>query len=107
MKYLLLIAAGLAAGFLNGFIGSGGGIILIFATALLIPLPHNADITKSVRTKLENGKYYTAGGRVLGVTATGSDLREALDKAYKAVDTITFEKAHHRNDIGQRALRAL
>ena len=58
-------------------------------------------------TKLENGKYYTAGGRVLGVTATGSDLREALDKAYKAVDAITFEKAHHRNDIGQRALRAL
>lgn len=58
-------------------------------------------------TKLENGKYYTAGGRVLGVTATGSDLREALAKAYKAVDAITFEKAHHRNDIGQRALRAL
>ncbi len=58
-------------------------------------------------TKLENGKYYTAGGRVLGVTATGSDLREALDKAYKAVDAITFEKAHHRNDIGQRALKAL
>lgn len=58
-------------------------------------------------TKLENGKYYTAGGRVLGVTATGADLREALDKAYKAVDAITFEKAHHRSDIGQRALRAL
>ena len=58
-------------------------------------------------TKLENGKYYTAGGRVLGVTATGSDLREALDKAYKAVEAITFEKAHHRNDIGQRALKAL
>ena len=58
-------------------------------------------------TKLENGKYYTAGGRVLGVTATGADLREALDKAYKAVDAITFEKAHHRNNIGQRALKAL
>ncbi len=58
-------------------------------------------------TKLENGKYYTAGGRVLGVTATGENLREALDKAYKAVDTITFEKAHHRSDIGQRALKAL
>ena len=58
-------------------------------------------------TKLEGGKYYTAGGRVLGVTATGNDLREALDKAYKAVDTITFEKAHFRKDIGQRALKAL
>lgn len=58
-------------------------------------------------TKLENGKYLTAGGRVLGVTATGSDLREALDKAYKAVGTIGFEKAHYRKDIGQRALKAL
>ncbi len=58
-------------------------------------------------TKLEGGKYYTAGGRVLGVTCTGSDLRTALDNAYKAAETITFEKAHYRKDIGQRALRAL
>lgn len=58
-------------------------------------------------TKLEGGKYYTAGGRVLGVTATGDDLRSALDKAYKAVETITFDKAHYRKDIGQRALKAL
>ncbi len=58
-------------------------------------------------TKLEGGRYYTAGGRVLGVTATGSNLCEALDKAYKAVDTITFDKAHYRKDIGQRALKAL
>ena len=41
------------------------------------------------------------------MTATGDDLRQALDKAYKAVDTITFEKAHFRKDIGQRALKAL
>ena len=58
-------------------------------------------------TRLEGGKYYTAGGRVLGVTATGDDLRQALDKAYKAVESITFEKAHYRRDIGQRALKAL
>ena len=58
-------------------------------------------------TKLEDGNYLTAGGRVLGVTATGDDLRAALDSAYKAVETITFEKAHYRKDIGQRALKAL
>ena len=58
-------------------------------------------------TRLEGGKYYTAGGRVLGVTATGDDLRQALDKAYKAVESISFEKAHYRKDIGQRALKAL
>ncbi|MBQ9948888.1 MAG: phosphoribosylamine--glycine ligase [Oscillospiraceae bacterium] len=56
-------------------------------------------------TKLEEGKFLTAGGRVLGITATGADLKSALDKAYKAVDTITFEKAHYRKDIGQRALK--
>ncbi len=58
-------------------------------------------------TKLEGGKFLTAGGRVLGVTATGGDLRAALDSAYKAVESITFEKAHYRKDIGQRALKAL
>ena len=58
-------------------------------------------------TKLEDGKLLTAGGRVLGITATGDDLQTALDKAYKAVDTITFEKAHYRKDIGQRALKGI
>ncbi len=56
-------------------------------------------------TKLDGDTFLTAGGRVLGITATGDDLQSALDKAYKAVDTITFEKAHYRKDIGQRALK--
>lgn len=55
-------------------------------------------------TKLDNGKYLTAGGRVLGVTAVGDDLRRALDKAYGAVGKIDFDKAHYRKDIGKRAL---
>ena len=55
-------------------------------------------------TKLENGTFYTAGGRLLGVTATDDTLRGALDKAYSAVATIGFEKAHYRRDIGKRAL---
>lgn len=58
-------------------------------------------------TKLDGGKYYTAGGRVLGVTAVGDTLPEALDTAYKAVEKISFEKAHYRRDIGRRALDAL
>ena len=56
-------------------------------------------------TKFEDGKFLTAGGRVLGVTATGDDLNVALDKAYKAVDVISFEKAHYRKDIGKKALK--
>lgn len=55
-------------------------------------------------TKLENGKFFTSGGRVLGVTATSDTLKSALDKAYGAVKEISFEKVHYRNDIGKKAL---
>jgi phosphoribosylamine--glycine ligase len=52
-------------------------------------------------TKYENGKFYTNGGRVLGVTATADTLDEALDKAYSAVSKISFEGMHFRKDIGK------
>lgn len=55
-------------------------------------------------TKLEGDTFLTSGGRVLGVTATGGDLKSALDSAYKAVEKISFEKAHYRKDIGKKAL---
>ena len=51
-------------------------------------------------TKLENGKFYTAGGRVIGVTATGSNLDDAIREAYDAVAKISFTNAHFRHDIG-------
>lgn len=52
-------------------------------------------------TKYENGNYYTSGGRVLGVTATGRDLGEARGKAYAAADKIRFEGMHMRRDIAK------
>lgn len=52
-------------------------------------------------TKYENGKFYTNGGRVLGVTSTAPTLDEALSKAYAAVDKIKFDGAHFRTDIGR------
>jgi phosphoribosylamine--glycine ligase len=52
-------------------------------------------------TVQEGDQYYTAGGRVLGVTAMGETLREARDKAYRAVDLIAFEGKQYRQDIGQ------
>ena len=55
-------------------------------------------------TKLEGETFLTAGGRVLGVTATAPTLKEALDKSYKAVGEISFDNAHFRRDIGKRAL---
>ncbi|MBQ2967139.1 MAG: phosphoribosylamine--glycine ligase [Clostridia bacterium] len=56
--------------------------------------------------KLEDGKMLTAGGRVLGVTATADTLENAIDKAYAEVKNVSFENAFYRNDIGQRALKA-
>lgn len=58
-------------------------------------------------TAIIDDKLVTSGGRVLGVTALGSDLNEALEKSYKAVEQINFEGAHYRKDIGKRALKAL
>lgn len=52
-------------------------------------------------TALKDGKLVTNGGRVLGVTALGKTLDEALDKAYAAVKKIDFENAHYRTDIGR------
>lgn len=54
-------------------------------------------------TKLENGKFYTNGGRVLGISAIGDTLEAALDKAYKAAQGITFEGVMYRKDIGRAA----
>ena len=48
----------------------------------------------------DDGRLVTAGGRVLGVTATGPTLEAARQKAYANVERINFEGAHYRRDIG-------
>ncbi len=55
-------------------------------------------------TARRDGVLVTAGGRVLGVHATGPDLRAAVDTAYAAADRIQFTGKHHRRDIAWRAL---
>ncbi len=57
-------------------------------------------------TKLQGNELVTSGGRVLGVTALGDTLENALKKSYEAVEKIHFEGAHYRRDIGKRALEA-
>lgn len=52
-------------------------------------------------TKLSDGKIVTNGGRVLGVTATGRDLKEARTNAYEATKWIDFDNKYMRNDIGK------
>jgi len=54
-----------------------------------------------------HGEWLTAGGRVLGVTATGEDLDLALARCYKAVGDINWEGMHYRRDIGRPSGRSL
>ena len=57
-------------------------------------------------TRLDRGKFYTAGGRVLGIVATGNSLQDALLTAYAATTQIQFPGRHFRQDIGRKAVRA-
>ncbi|MEM7054826.1 MAG: phosphoribosylamine--glycine ligase [Pseudomonadota bacterium] len=56
-------------------------------------------------TRYEDGQWTTSGGRVLCVTALGDSIRAAQTEAYRYVQTITFEDAYCRDDIGHRALK--
>ncbi len=56
---------------------------------------------------LKDGDLLTNGGRVLGATATDENLEGAIEKAYGLVKKISFDNAYYRNDIGQRALKAI
>ncbi|HXZ34882.1 MAG TPA: phosphoribosylamine--glycine ligase [Thermodesulfobacteriota bacterium] len=58
-------------------------------------------------TTLKEGKVVTNGGRVLGVTALGSGIQEAIQRAYEAVAKISWEGAYYRKDIGQKALQRM
>ena len=56
--------------------------------------------------KFTGGRLFTAGGRVLGVTAVAPTLREAVDKAYREMEKVHFGNKYFRHDIGARALEA-
>jgi len=70
----------------------------------------NADALEGVKvfhagTTARDNAYYSAGGRVLGVTARAADLKSAVDRAYEAVGKIQFEGAHYRKDIAAKSLK--
>ncbi len=56
-------------------------------------------------TSKRDGAFYTAGGRVLGVTARGADLETAVSRAYQACGEIHFDGAYYRREIAGRALK--
>ena len=66
-----------------------------------------ADTVYVAGAGLKDGKLVTSGGRVLGATAVADGLTDAIDKAYGMVETIKFDNAYYRSDIGKRALLAL
>ena len=66
-----------------------------------------ADSVYVAGASLKDGKLVNSGGRVLGVTAIADTLPEAIAAAYAKVDTIHFDNAYCRRDIGQRALKAV
>ena len=70
-------------------------------------LPGNVTIYHAGDRLDGHGHLVTSGGRVLGITATGPTLRQALADAYDAAETVDFDGKYLRRDIGQRALAAL
>lgn len=58
-------------------------------------------------TRKAGDKIVTSGGRVLNVTALGTDIKDAIDRCYNAVNLIEFEGMHFRRDIGYRALKKM
>ena len=71
-----------------------------------ITLPQEDSLIFVAGAKEQDGKLLTNGGRVLGVTELADSLPEAIRRAYETVQTVTFENAYYRKDIGQKALAA-
>ena len=66
-----------------------------------------ADSVYVAGAKLDGDTLKTAGGRVLGVTATANNLGDAIKLAYDKVNYVHFDNAYYRKDIGKRAMEVL
>jgi phosphoribosylamine--glycine ligase len=56
-------------------------------------------------TAISGDQIVTSGGRVLGITALGADIRSARESAYSALERIGFDDAQYRRDVGEKALQ--
>jgi phosphoribosylamine--glycine ligase len=70
-------------------------------------IPESDAMVFHAGTRQENGDILTSGGRVLGVTALGDTLQDAISGAYLAVDKIEWKSKFYRKDIGKKGLRYL
>jgi phosphoribosylamine--glycine ligase len=88
---------------------SSGGYPSAYESGKKISGIEDADKLEGVKvfhagTRRRDGEYFTAGGRVLGITARASNLPSAIKRVYQAVSHISFEGSHYRKDIGAKAL---
>ena len=92
-----------------GVVLTSGGYPGSYATGVGIAGIEEAESTGAIvfyaGTRMGAGGLETNGGRVLGVTAGGEDLRSAIAGAYKAVGKVEFQGMHYRRDIGEKGLR--
>lgn len=86
---------------------ASGGYPVSYEKGFTINLPEDREGIFIAGAAIKDGNLVTDGGRVLGVTKTGETLKEAIDRAYEAVEKIDFEGAFKRNDIGKKALLAI
>jgi phosphoribosylamine--glycine ligase len=89
---------------------ASGGYPGTFEVGKKIAGLEEADGTEGVKvfhagTTKRDGSFYTAGGRVLGVSARAAELETAIERAYAACEKIRFDGAHYRKDIAARALK--
>jgi phosphoribosylamine---glycine ligase len=82
---------------------ASGGYPGSYASGLPISGIEDVTVFHAGTRRNDAGELVTAGGRVLGVTATGPTLADARAKAYANVERIRFEGAHYRRDIGLEA----
>lgn len=82
---------------------ASGGYPGKYDTGYPITMPSDS-LVYVAGAELVDGALCTSGGRVLGVTATGDNLKQAVQNAYKQVESVQFQNAHYRKDIGARAL---
>ena len=73
---------------------------------MTLPETENGEYLFVAGARKEGDRVLTAGGRVLGATATADDLKTAVDRAYRLAGKVHFENAYYRKDIGKRALAA-
>ena len=89
-------------------IGASSGYPEAYKSGFEIKIEEGTDACVYIAgAKKLDGKLLTAGGRVLGVTATAPTLEGAVNKAYGEIKKVSFENMYYRNDIGKKALDAL